>query len=292
MKERLKREWNSLVMFSRREFIMWTSYRMNAWMWFIDVLINATIVFMLSLMTKSGSGDMAPYGNNYVTFVMLGFCVHYISYTNLGDPFIRVARIYWGGTMDLYLLSPLSYLTPFMGIMFRSVIDDYPRVLLSLLFGGVLFGAVFNVTHIPAALLFIVLILLSTLGIGIISASSFYLMNFKLGTEPVRFLLQDVIIALAAGYYYPPSVLPYPLQILGGFIPHTYALDALRRLVIPGSQINQPLLPMHFISPLSPVGTDAAVLILMCIITLPLGVWLYIRGIEKARREGTLTRWQ
>ena len=201
---RLKSEWASLVIFSRREWIIWSSYRMNAWMWFLDVLINTTIFFMLSLLTRGSGADFFPYGTDYVTFVVLGLCVHYISWTNLGDPYKRVACIYWGGTMDLYLLSPLSYFTPFMGIMFRSVIDDYPRVLLSILFGGLAFRREFN-TESPGrwALGFLLLTLLATFGIGIISASSFYLFNFKQQTEPVRFLFQDVIVALTAGVLLP-----------------------------------------------------------------------------------------
>lgn len=54
----------------------------------------------------------------------------------------------------------------------------------------------------------LVLILCSTFGIGMISASSFYLFNFKQNTEPVRFILQDIVVALTAGYYYPLTVLP------------------------------------------------------------------------------------
>ena len=292
MMQQLKREWASLMVFSKREYIIWSSYRMNAWMWFLDVLFNTTIVFMLSLFTRDSTLDFAPYGNNYVTFVVLGFCVHYISWTNLGDPFKRVARIYWGGTMDLYLLSPLSYLTPFMGIMFRSVIDDYPRVILSLLFGGVFFGAAYSASQLPLGLLFLALILLSTLGIGMISASSFYLLNSKQNTEPVRFLLQDVIVALAAGYYYPITVLPEPLQILGSFIPHTYALDALRRLIVPGGDLATKALPLQHWLPFAPITTDIVALTAMTLLVLPLGVLMYVGGIEKARRKGTLTRWQ
>ncbi len=292
MMQQLKREWASLMVFSKREYIIWSSYRMNAWMWFLDVLFNTTIVFMLSLLTRDSTLDFAPYGSNYVTFVVLGFCVHYISWTNLGDPFKRVARIYWGGTMDLYLLSPLSHLTPFMGIMFRSVIDDYPRVILSLLFGGVFFGAAYSVNQLPLGLLFLALILLSTLGVGMISASSFYLLNFKQNTEPVRFLLQDVIVALAAGYYYPITVLPEQLQILGSFIPHTYALDALRRLIVPGGDLITKALPLQHWLPFAPITTDIVALTAMTVVVLPLGVWMYVSGIEKARRKGTLTRWQ
>ena len=261
-------------------------------MWFLDVLINTTIVFMLSLVTRGRTPDFSPYGNNYVSFVVLGFCVHYISWTNLGDPFKRVARIYWGGTMDLYLLSPLSYLTPFMGIMFRSVIDDYPRVILSLLFGGIFFGAAYNVQYLALALVFLLLILLTTFGIGLISASSFYLFNFKRNTEPVRFVLQDVVIPLAAGYYYPTAVLPYQLQIIASFLPHTYALDGLRRLIVPGGDLAMKALPVQLVLPFSPIVTDIAILVVMAAVTCPLGVWMYIRGIEKARKLGTLTRWQ
>lgn len=289
---RLKSEWASLVIFSKREWIIWLSYKMNAWMWFLGVLINTTIFFLLSLLTRDSSANFFPYGTNYVTFVVLGLCVHYISFTNLGDPYSRVARIYWGGTMDLFLLSPLSYFTPMMGIMFRSVIDDYPRVVLSVLFGGLFFGATFYTAHLGLATLFLILSLLATFGIGMISASSFYLFNFKQQTEPVRFLFQDVIVALTAGYFYPLTVLPYPLQILGSFIPHTYALDALRRLVVPGGDLVAPALPLQHMLLLSPIAVDLLVLVGMTIVTLPLGWYMYIQGIERARREGTLTRWQ
>jgi len=289
----LLREWESLLMFSKREFIIWWSYKFNALMWVLDTVFTIIVFFMLSLVTRGSDISFFPYGNNYVSFVVLGLFVHYISYTNLGDPFARVARIYWGGTMDLYLLSPLSYFTPMMGVMFRSVIDDYPRSVLALLFGWLFFGAVFVFVNPLVLLIVLLLILVSTFGIGMISASSFYLFNFKQQTEPVKFIFQDVIIALTAGYYYPITVLPHPLQILGSFIPHTYAIDALRRLMIPGGDTTVAVLPLQLALPsINPITLDIMVLVLMSAVFLPLGWFMYIKGIEKARREGTLTRWQ
>ena len=289
----LFREWDSLKMFSKREVIIWLSYKMNAIMWVLDTLFTTIIFFMLSLVTRGRDISFFPYGGNYVSFVVLGLFVYFISYTNLGDCYRRVARIYWGGTMDLYLLSPLSYFTPLLGVMFRGVIDDYPRSILALLFGWLFFGAVFTF-HSPLLLLVIlILVLLSTFGIGIISASSFYLFDFKQQTEPVKFIFQDVIIALTAGYYYPLTVLPYPLQVLGSFIPHTYALDALRRLMIPGGDTLKAVLPLQLAMPgLSPIMLDILVLSAMSLAFLTLGWFMYIQGIEKARRDGTLTRWQ
>lgn len=280
-------------MFSKREIIIWMSYKMNAIMWVLDTLFTTIIFFMLSLVTRGSSINFFPYGSNYVSFVVLGLFVHFISYTNLGDPFPRVSRIYWGGTMDLYMLSPLSYFTPMLGIMFRGVIDDYPRSILALLFGWLFFGAVFTFHSPFILLLLLILILISTFGIGMISASSFYLFNFKQNTEPVKFIFQDVIIALTAGYYYPITVLPYPLQVLGSFIPHTYALDALRRLMIPDGNTRTPVLPLQMsMQNINPITLDIIVLVLMSAIFLPLGWIMYVKGIEKARRDGTLTRWQ
>ena len=287
------KEWDSLVMFSKREFIIWWSYKMNALMWVLDTLFTTVIFFMLSLVTRGSDVSFFPYGGNYVSFVVLGLFVYFISFTNLGDPYPRVSRIYWGGTMDLYLLSPLSYFTPMLGIMFRGVIDDYPRSVLALLFGWLFFGAVFTF-HAPFTLLLIlILILISTFGIGMISASSFYLLDFKQQTEPVKFIFQDVIIALTAGYYYPITVLPYQLQVLGSFIPHTYALDALRRLMIPGGDTLTPVLPLQLaMQNIKPITLDILVLILMSAVFMPIGWFLYVKGIERARRDGTLTRWQ
>ena len=290
---KLFKEWDALKMFSKRELSIWLAYKMNAIMWVLDTLFTTIIFFMLSLVTSGSDISFFPYGSNYVTFVVLGLFVHFISFTNLGDPFPRVARIYWGGTMDLYMLSPLSYFTPMLGIMFRGVIDDYPRSILALLFGWLFFGAVFTFNSPLILLLILIFILISTFGIGMISASSFYLFNFKQNTEPVKFIFQDVIIALTAGYYYPITVLPYPLQVLGSFIPHTYALDALRRLMIPGGETLTPVLPLQLaLQGISPIALDIIVLIIMSVVFLPLGWFMYVKGIEKARKDGTLTRWQ
>jgi ABC-2 type transport system permease protein len=281
----------SIVAFAKREYIIWISYKVNILTWVLDVFINSTLFFMLSLLMGKNT-NIRPYGNNYVSFVVLGLSAYYISYTNLGDPYDRVARIYWNGTMDLYLLSPLSLVTPIIGIMYRSVLDDYPRVLLAFFFGTLFFGAKFTFLEPLSIILIIVLLGISTFGIGMISASSFFLLNLKVGTEPVKFIFQDIIIALAAGYFYPISVLPPSLQVLSSILPHTYALDALRRLMVPDGNLTIPVLPLQKALNVSPIELDIIVLFAMSVIFLYLGFYMYIAGVEKARRNGTLTRWQ
>jgi ABC-2 type transport system permease protein len=126
-----------------------------------------------------------------------------------------------------------------------------------------------------------------------LSASSFYLLDIKRGTEPVQFVIQGILATLLAGTYYPITVLPKPLQWVACLIPHTYAFDALRRLLDPGAHPEVSVLPIQQALPgLSPVAVDGLALGLLTVVLVPLGVLAYGRGIERARRNGTLTRWQ
>ena len=192
-----------------------------------------------------------------MSFVVIGITVNVFINTNLSDPYIRIQRSYFNGTMDLFLLSPMSIYTPLLGLMTKSILDDYPRLFFTFGFGMLFFGATFNFAAWPLALLFTVLFLAAGFGIGLLSASSFYLLNIKKGTEPVQFVVQQLLATLLAGAYYPITVLPKPLQWLACLIPHTYAFDALRRLLDPGAQIDAPVLPIQYALPgLSPVVVD------------------------------------
>jgi ABC-2 type transport system permease protein len=283
----------SLWSFSLRELRMWQAYRSNQLMWVLDIFVNGFLFFLVGqLVGGSAASLLGVYGNNYVSFILIGMAVNYVIATNLADPFYRVSRTYWDGTMDLYLLSPMSIFTPFLGLMGRSFTDDYPRIFIVAGFGELFFGARFDLTNWAPALLVSVLTFIAAFGIGTISASMFYLINLKQGEEPIQFLIQDLLAGLVAGAYYPVTVLPQALQVIALCLPHTYAFDALRRLLDPGADLMTPNLLVHGLFGLSPVATDIAALSLFTIILMPLGYFLYIRGVEKARRNGTLTRWQ
>lgn len=289
------RELLALWAFGVREYRIWQSYRANQVMWLANLLVTTYLFFLLG---KSLAGHAAQvlgpaYGTNYMSFIVIGVTVNIFINTNLVDPYVRIQRSYFNGTMDLFLLSPMSIFTPLLGLMSKSFIDDYPRLFITFGFGMLLFGATFTFTAWPLALLFTVLLLAAGFGIGIISASSFYLLNIKKGTEPVQFIIQQILATLLAGTYYPVTVLPRSFQWLACLVPHTYAYDALRRLLDPGAHVGYAVLPLQQALPgFSPVMVDAAALVVMSAVLLPLGFFLYARGIERARRDGTLTRWQ
>ena len=288
------RQTAALGAFTLREYRIWQSYRVNQIMWLTNIFVTTLLFFLMGRMLTAADAHLmgAAYGTNYMSFVVVGIAVNTFLFTNLADPYTRIQRSYFNGTMDLFLLSPMSIFMPLVGLMTKSLLDDYPRLFIVWPFGMLLFGAQFRFQFSLAALGFTILLLAAAFGIGAISASSFYLLNIKRGTEPVRFIVQQLLATLLAGTYYPITVLPRPLQWVACFIPHTYAFDALRRLLDPGANMGLPVLPVQRIVPWSPLTVDAVALGLMTAILLPLGFLLYGRGIEKARREGTLTRWQ
>ncbi len=292
---RIRREVGTLWAFTVREYRIWQSYRMNQILWLVNVFVTTLLFFLMGRMVEGKASALlgTAYGTNYMSFVVVGIAMSAFLFTNLADPYTRVARSYFNGTMDLFLLSPMSVYTPLFGLMTKSILDDYPRLFFVGAFGMLFFGATFRFTYVLWALGFTVLILASAFGIGAISASSFYLLDIKRGTEPVRFVVQELMATLLAGAYYPVTVLPKPLEWVACLIPHTYAFDALRRLMDPHGRFSGAVLPIQRVLPgLSPLLVDLLALALMSATLVPLGLHLYGRGIEKARREGTLTRWQ
>ncbi len=291
---RARYELVTLLAFAVREYRIWQSYRVNQLMWLANIFVTSLLFFLMGRMVKGQASHLmgAAYGTNYMSFIVVGVAVNVFLYTNLADPYTRIARSYFNGTMDLYLLSPMSIFTPLLGLMTKSLLDDYPRLFIVGAFGAFLFGATFRFNHALLALGFTVLLLAAAFGIGMLSASSFYLWNIKRGTEPVRFVVQQLMATLLAGTYYPVTVLPRPLRWAASLIPHTYAFDALRRLMDPGAQLGVRVLPLQEVLPWSPLAVDGAALGVMTLILVPLGLYAYGRGIEKARREGSLTRWQ
>jgi ABC-2 type transport system permease protein len=289
------REFAALWAFGLREYRIWQSYRVNQVLWITNLLVTTLLFFLLSKTIAGQASALlgAAYGTNYMSFVVIGVTVNVFINTNLSDPYIRIQRSYFNGTMDLFLLSPMSIYTPLLGLMTKSILDDYPRLFFTFGFGMLLFGATFHFAAWPLAFLFTVLFLAAGFGLGLLSASSFYLFNIKKGTEPVQFVTQQLLATLLAGAYYPVTVLPKALQWIACLIPHTYAFDALRRLLDPGAEARVPVLPIQQVLPgISPILVDGGALLLLTLILLPLGVWAYGGGIERARRNGTLTRWQ
>src|SRR5215218_6004214 len=154
------REFGAIWAFGLREYRIWQSYRVNQVLWLTNLVVTTYIFFLLGK-TAGDSAQLLPpaYGTNYLSFVIVGITVNIFINTNLVDPYIRIQRAYFNGTMDLFLLSPVSRYTPLLGLMTKSAIDDYPRLFVTFGLGWLIFGATFNLHYLLPALLFTLLFL-------------------------------------------------------------------------------------------------------------------------------------
>ena len=82
-------------------------------------------------------------------------------------------------------------------------------------------------------------------------------------------------MGLVSGAFFPIEVLPGWLQAIGSIVPTRFAYDGLRSAIFEGGGW----------------GGDAVALIVFAIIGLPIGVWLFSRGLLHSRRAGTISQY-
>jgi ABC-2 type transport system permease protein len=111
-------------------------------------------------------------------------------------------------------------------------------------------------------------------GIGLIAAG--IIMVTKRG-EPITWTF-STLSGFLSGVIFPISVLPGWLQKVSAILPPTYALSALRKALIIDATFND-------------VRGDVTILALMSSITIPLGIFVFRWGFNKARRDGTLVEY-
>jgi ABC-2 type transport system permease protein len=132
------------------------------------------------------------------------------------------------------------------------------------------------------AALALLLGLAATAGIGLISASMVWLIDAWHDTEPVHWLI-GVLVPLVCGSYFPPSVLPGWLQVVSAWLPHTYALDAMRRSVLGTAGASEDAGPM------AAVASDLATLAVFAFVLLTAGALLFRWSLQVGRRRAVLS---
>jgi ABC-2 type transport system permease protein len=85
------------------------------------------------------------------------------------------------------------------------------------------------------------------------------------------------VLLLVSGVYYPITVLPSVLRVMGQASPLTYTLSGIRSALLDHAGIG------------SLVGT-ILVLLVMGAVLIPAGVWVFSRAERRAKRLGLLKR--
>jgi ABC-2 type transport system permease protein len=180
----------------------------------------------------------------------------------------------WEGTIEYTFMAPLSRSIHLFGMGIFAV--AYGVVRAGLLFGVIafFFHLVMPHANFMAALAVLGVASVSFIGIGMMTAV-LPLVSPEKGTQ-LGFIAQGMLLVIS-GVYYSVEVLPGFMQALSRISPATYALEGIRAAILEGASLGS---LWHDIWPLMVIG----------VISIPLGLGVFRTGERYAKRHGKLKR--
>ncbi|HET7856350.1 MAG TPA: ABC transporter permease [Gaiellaceae bacterium] len=180
----------------------------------------------------------------------------------------------WEGTIEYTFMAPLSRPIHLFGMGLFAIVYGVVRAVL--LFGVVAIFFDLDLSHADFVAALVVLLIASIpfIGIGMMTAV-LPLISPEKGTQ-LGFIAQGILLVVS-GVYYPVDVLPEWMQWLATISPATYALDGMRDAIVEGQG-------------LSMMGDEIWPLVVIGIVSIPLGLEVFRRGERYAKRHGKLKR--
>ncbi len=241
--------------------------------WFVWTVANTlTIVFI-------AKGIEATGGSLNVNETMTSLLIGAVVWAYLGILFLflmeTVAWERWEGTIEYTFMAPLSRAMHLAGQGVFAVLYGLVRAtFLFVICAFVFFDLQMPDANFFAAFVVLVVASVSFIGIGMMM-SVLPLISPEKG-EQLGFVAQGMLLVVS-GVYYPVSVLPGWMQALAKISPATYALDGARAAILEGT-------------PLSGLWGDIWPLLLIGAVSVPLGLWVFRRGEQYAKKHGKLKR--
>ena len=229
-----------------------------------------TIVFI-----AKGVPSLTPAEVDHLTTVLL---IGAVIWAYLGIIFEIVTETVawerWEGTIEYTFMAPLSRPVHLFGMGLFAIAYGIVRATLIFAVVAAMFGLHMPDANFATALLLLGIASVSFVGIGMMTAV-LPLISPEKGMQ-LGFVAQGILLVVS-GVYYPISVLPDWMQWISKISPATYALDAARKSILHGFGLTQ-------------LWGDIWPLLIIGVVAVPLGLWVFRRGEQHAKRHGKLKR--
>lgn len=219
-----------------------------------EFVVNPVSINVESIVSGEGSS---------FDFVAPGFIAMNVMMSGLTALGAALARERESGTLDGVLMSPISRTSIILGKTVAHTIRN-------LLQGGITIAIailIFGITIRGNPFLIVSILILGTisfLGIGIVATA---IAKEQESAQLILGLLQFPMMFLS-GVLFPVEQMPSILQTVSKMLPLTYAVDALRKVMILGVGIEAIILPI-------------TILVILGVVTMALGVPLFERSVKK-----------
>ena len=241
--DQFERQEEGIVAFIRAAWsVAWLEYKglkiysINLWLAAVqEFTVVGVWYFVARFLSPMADAHVTQFGGHYVTYVLVGVLVNQVGLTALQSPFKTIAEAFWDKRLETYRLAIHGIWANIVGrLAWQVAFSTLWQVLAALLLvvTGVL--ALGRGIFWPDALLLWGLLILANVGIGLIGASLFFLLEVKSGQDPVTWIYQ-YLIQIVTGLYVPIAVLPKWLAGIGSVLPQTYTFNAMRSTILNGS---------------------------------------------------------
>ncbi|MDW8338819.1 MAG: ABC transporter permease [Thermoleophilia bacterium] len=240
--------------------------------WFVWTVANTlTIVFIAKgIEATGGSLDV----NRVMTSLLIGAVIW--AYLGVLFEFLMetVAWERWEGTIEYTFMAPLSRAMHLAGQGLFAILYGLLRAVFLFTVCALFFRLSMPEANFLAAVVVLAVASVSFLGIGAMT-SVLPLISPEKGTQ-LGFVAQGTLLVVS-GVYYPVEVLPGWMQLLATISPATYALEGSREAILEGAGLDE-------------LWGELWPLVVIGVVSIPLGLWVFRRGELYAKRTGKLKR--
>lgn len=247
------------------------------WGWEIAFLVY-TIAQSLAIVFMADAVPSVSHQHVNTGPIVLYLAIGTLTWSYMASLFMAIAESVqwerWEGTIEYTLMAPITRLTYVLGSCLFAVIYGLARTVFVLAALMLTFHLTPNTAGLWPSLLLVAVGSFSFVGIGIMAATLPLLFTEK-GAQMTYVI--EACLLLVSGVYYPITVLPIWMQAFSHISPATYILSGIRTMLlghVTGSSLLQNMIP----------------LIIIGLVTVPLGVWLFGWAEHFAKRTGRLKR--
>jgi ABC-type multidrug transport system permease subunit len=254
-----------------RDLRLWLSYRTRAITTAFTAITSVILFYYVSRLVNSpevGSPD------DYFGFVVVGTVILGVMTSTLTTPVGTLRAELMTGTFERMVISPFGAVGSIISLTLFPALLGLAVGVITIGFAAIVFDLALTWPTALAALPVALLGVFSFVPFGILLAA--VAMTFKQTNAGAAFVITG--LSLAAGLYFPVSLLPEWIQWTADVQPMTPTADLMRHVLV-GTEMSGSVL--------------AAVLKLIgfALVMLPIATLVLRGSIERSRRKGTITEY-
>jgi ABC-2 type transport system permease protein len=258
----------------QRNYFLTKRYFMWELVWLTFTTVNVMSITFIGAGAAELKGGQSIDMQGYMTFLLIGALIwSYLSMIfDILSETVQWER--WEGTIEYTFMSPTSRVTHLLGMGVYAIVYGIIRTALVLGVAMLAFDLDLGNANYLAALVVLAVCSISLVGFGVVAAVMPLLSPEK--GQQVTYIVSALLL-LVSGVYYPVDVLPGWMQSLATISPVTYGLEGSRAALQDGAGIAQ-------------LWGTIWPLLVMGVIFVPLGLYIFHLGELYAKRTGKLKR--